>query len=285
MKSSTTVELQIMSTNYSHAIILDFEATCDNQSRPLPQEIIEFPSVLLSLDTHEIIDEFESFVKPAHHPVLSEFCTTLTSIRQSDVDNAAVFPDVLQDHATWLNGHDLDENNSLFVTCGDWDLGTMLPAQCAVAQPPVEALAPVYTRWQNIKHAYCRITGKAKAPGMSGMLRELGLELVGHHHRGIDDCRNIAALLKTLFGRGARVEITARLPVSKYPPITVLLCLGEQVEQARLDARSIKILLGLSGRLFRCKPVKIQRQDGRLINDDEDLASLCPGERLRLTPP
>lgn len=273
-----------MSTQFTHAIVLDFEATCDDQSRPSPQEIIEFPSVLLSLDTLEILDEFESFVRPVHHPALSDFCMELTSIRQADVDGAPVFPDVLDDHRTWLDGHGLNEDSALMVTCGDWDLGTMLPAQCPVSDPPVEALAPIYTRWLNVKRSYCDVTGRSKAPGMSGMLRERDLALVGRHHRGIDDCRNIAALLADLMGDGARPEITAHLPLSKYPPISVTLCLDEHVEQIRLDTRSISVLYGVSGRLFRCRPQEIQRADGRVIAADDDLASLVSGESLRLIP-
>ena len=42
---------------FTHAILLDLEATCSESGRFQPQEIIEFPSVLLSLDTLEPVDE------------------------------------------------------------------------------------------------------------------------------------------------------------------------------------------------------------------------------------
>lgn len=271
-----------MSTPFTHAIVLDFEATCDDQARPSPQEIIEFPSVLVSLDTLAVIDEFEAFVRPVHHPALSDFCRELTSIRQTDVDGAPVFPEVLRDHMAWLDKHGMDGTNAVMVTCGDWDLGTMLPAQCPVCDPPVEALAPIYTRWHNIKRSYCEVTGKAKAPGMAGMLRERDLTLVGRHHRGIDDCRNIAALLKDLINAGAEPEVTADLPLSKYPPVTIRLRLDDRIEETRLEARSISILYGLTGRLFHCRPREIHRADGRVIWEDGDLASLAPGETLEL---
>ena len=53
-----------MTCAIDHLIVLDFEATCDDVSPPSPQEIIEFPSVLLSAHTFEVIAEFESFVRP-----------------------------------------------------------------------------------------------------------------------------------------------------------------------------------------------------------------------------
>ena len=270
-----------MSTAYTHAIILDFEATCDDRKRPNPQEIIEFPSVLLALETREIVDEFSSFVRPHHHPVLSAFCRELTSIRQEETDAAATFPEVLAAHEAWLKGHGLTEQNALFVTCGDWDLGTMLPAQCPAAVPPVECLRPVYTRWQNIKRAFCAVKGVAKAPGMAGMLRDVDLPLQGHHHRGIDDCRNLAELYRVLLERGATLEVTAELPLSKYPPVTIRLRLGERVEEVRLTGRSVHALRGLAGRTFKCPITELRRSD-QSIEDDHDLAFLTSGAEIVL---
>jgi len=43
---------------------------------------------------------------------------------------------------------------------------------------------------------------------MVGMMRAMGLTLVGHHHRGIDDCRNLATLYGALLERGGVVEVT-----------------------------------------------------------------------------
>lgn len=268
---------------YTHAIIVDFEATCDDHDQPRPQEIVEFPSVLISLKSLETVDEFRSFVRPHHHSVLTEFCKEFISITQDDVDAASVFSEVLASHQSWLDDHGLSEKNALIVTCGDWDLGTMLPTQCAVAIPPVEVLRPIYTRWQNLKRAFCSVQGRQKAPGMAGMLRAVGIPLAGHHHRGIDDCRNIAELYRTLLRRGGRVEITAELPITKYPPITMHLRFGTQLEKAKLTMRSIKALRGLAGSIFKRRISTFHRQDGSLVLRDSDLLSLIPGEEIILT--
>ncbi|MEM7166919.1 MAG: 3'-5' exonuclease [Planctomycetota bacterium] len=195
-------------TCFSHVVVLDFEATCDAGPRLQPQEIIEFPSVLLSLQTLQVVDEFERFVRPIHHPQLTEFCRSLTAIQQQDVDAAAMFADVFAQHQAWLAMHGLSERNAVIATCGDWDLGTMLPAQCRAAQPPIASVAPIYQRWHNLKRSFCAVTGRQKPLGMSGMLRVLQLELSGHHHRGIDDCRNLAVLCRELVNRGANIGIT-----------------------------------------------------------------------------
>ncbi len=210
-----------MTTQYTYAIVLDFEATCDDRNPPDPQEIIEFPSVLVSLHEHQVVDEFEAFVRPVHHPVLTPFCTQLTSINTQDLADAPAFPQVFEEHQAWLTAHGLDESNAIIVTCGDWDLATMLPAQCLAAEPPIMSLPLLYSRWHNVKEAYKAVTGRSKAPGMPGMLRELGLRLTGYHHRGIDDCRNIAELLLMLHRSGAAVDVTDKLRTHRYPGLSV----------------------------------------------------------------
>ena len=68
--------------DYTHFIILDFEATCIKNVRLHPQEIIEFPARILAYDSQfnslEFVSEFHSFVRPIIHPRLSPFCTNFT---------------------------------------------------------------------------------------------------------------------------------------------------------------------------------------------------------------
>jgi inhibitor of KinA sporulation pathway (predicted exonuclease) len=40
----------------------------------------------------------------------------------------------------------------------------------------------------------------SKEVGMSGALRQLGFEIEGTHHRGVDDARNIAKILNWVLG-------------------------------------------------------------------------------------
>ena len=49
--------------------ILDFEATCDNEKKIFPQEIIEFPVLLLNTRTCTIEKTFHHYVKPDIHEV------------------------------------------------------------------------------------------------------------------------------------------------------------------------------------------------------------------------
>ena len=48
-------------------LILDFEATCENNKRITPQETIEFPVLKVNAQTLETEAEFHSYVQPTVH--------------------------------------------------------------------------------------------------------------------------------------------------------------------------------------------------------------------------
>ena len=50
----------------------------------------------LSAEDWEVVDEFHSFVRPVRVPILTEFCKSLTGIKQEQVDTAEVFPVVFK---------------------------------------------------------------------------------------------------------------------------------------------------------------------------------------------
>lgn len=268
-------------TEFGYLVVLDFEATCDEQSPPLPQEIIEFPSVLLDGATLELVDEFESFVRPMHHPTLTKFCTELTGIQQTDVDPAPTFPAVLENHLTWLRSHGLPTEGTdlpyALVTCGDWDLKTALPTQlraCAIDWVP----AP-YRQWINVKVPFKK--WKRKPAGMARMLQALDLELEGRHHRGIDDSRNIAKIVRALVARHQTMQITTELSPSRYPPITVLLEREGRKHEILLGRRAMGTLLGAASGAFRRQARHAFVQDRELVADS-DLVDLRSGALVRI---
>lgn len=266
---------------YETLVVLDFEATCREGEPPEPQEIIEFPSVLVSLREGAVVAEHESFVRPVFHPRLGAFCTELTGIRQEDVDGAPAFPEALAAHQAWLASHGLLERDGAFafVTCGEWDLRSMLPRQCAASRVP---LPRVYRRWINVKTIFARTLGRSASVGMPEMLSALGLELEGRHHRGIDDCRNIARIVLELAARGASFEITSHLYPSQMPALPLTLHLGAHVREVTLKKRQLASLLGLAGSTFRTKVARVETMDGVELTIDEELAELLPGAALRV---
>lgn len=181
--------------------VLDFEATCwPNEDRPT-QEIIEFPSVLYEITpSGEAIHKstFERYVKPTIEPILSSFCTELTGITQDKVDSADVIEKVYSEHYQWLQLHVPSNASIHIITCGNWDLKTMLPKEI---KNKGLIYYPIYQNYINIKYEFEKVY-KIKAYGMTDMLTYCGLPLIGRHHSGIDDTKNIANIMKHMLQHG-----------------------------------------------------------------------------------
>ena len=170
-------------------IILDLEATCEKDNRDFTNEIIEVGAVKVN-ENLEVVSEFSSFVKPVINPILTEFCKQLTTISQTDIDSAAEFKDVAEKFIAWIG-------NDSYVLCswGFYDK-TQLKKDCA--------LHGVNTSWIrnhiSLKHQHGKkIMGIEKGMGMSRALSKAGLGLIGTHHRGIDNAKNIAQLFVKYF--------------------------------------------------------------------------------------
>ena len=172
-------------------IIFDLEATCwKNEHIPDKMEIIEIGAV--ALDENGVDkSEFDCFVRPVLHPQLSDFCRQLTSIEQRDVDGAQTFAAEFARFVAWAqNGGE----PLTLVSWGDFD-PRQLQRECARANIEYPAS---FAHHVNIKQRFSRARALDKPVGMARALKILEIPLVGTHHRGIDDARNIAAIAQTM---------------------------------------------------------------------------------------
>ncbi|RXG60065.1 hypothetical protein Avbf_14991 [Armadillidium vulgare] len=183
-------KLKMPTQNYDSFLVLDFEATCQEGTRISRPEIIEFPVLKVDSRTFDVTAKFHRYVRPVLNPQLTDFCTKLTGITQFQ---------------TWLLEKVGPKERFLFVTCGDWDLKSMLPDQC---KRECIILPSYFNTWMNIKKAYAHVTG-VFTKGMLAMLNDLKLEHIGRHHSGIDDCTNIVSILKALNDMGCVFRPTA----------------------------------------------------------------------------
>eukprot|EP01126_Amoeba_proteus_P025011 TRINITY_DN2503_c0_g1_i1.p1 TRINITY_DN2503_c0_g1~~TRINITY_DN2503_c0_g1_i1.p1 ORF type:complete len:125 (-),score=26.37 TRINITY_DN2503_c0_g1_i1:495-869(-) len=87
-------------------LVLDFEATCEKDVDDYPNEIIEFPVIVLNANTMKIENHFfHEYVKPTQNRKLSKFCKELTGITQEVVDTALPLADVLKQFERWLESY------------------------------------------------------------------------------------------------------------------------------------------------------------------------------------
>lgn len=175
------------------SIIVDLEATCcqDGSFPRQEMEIIEIGAVAVEATTAQILDRYQSFVRPVRHPHLTDFCRELTSITQGQVDTAFEFPQVLEEFGRWLASFP-DQD---FCSWGAYDRN-QFEQDCKYHGVPYPFPGP----HRNLKLEFSERRGERKRYGLAGALRALGLEFEGTHHRGIDDALNIARIYPFLNG-------------------------------------------------------------------------------------
>ena len=183
----------VTSPCFSRYLVIDFEATCcDRGTVPRHEmEIIEIGAVMVDAADFRIEGEFQSFVRPVRHPVLTDFCTSLTSIAQQDVDAAPSFPRFVAAFKPWLDGYD----DFAFCSWGDYDY-RQLHQDCEFHGIPY----PIGAAHLNVKRLFSERSATRKKFGLAEAIRKVGLDFAGTHHRGIDDARNNARLLPFVFG-------------------------------------------------------------------------------------
>jgi len=175
----------------AYYLIIDLEATCSNDGT-VPRhemEIIEIGAVMQSSRTFEIESEFQTFVQPVRHSELTEFCMELTGIVQNDVNGAPSFREALEAMKQWFSSFD----DALFCSWGDYDRN-QFAQDCEYHR----IAYPFGAGHFNLKLEFTRAVGRNKKPGIKDALRQLGLDFVGSHHRGLDDARNIARIVRQI---------------------------------------------------------------------------------------
>lgn len=94
-KLSSSLGIIRPSQDFDYVIAIDFECTCDNNVTVCPQEIIEFPAILVNVLTRKVESIFHTFVKPVYHPMLTDFCKRFTGIQQNQVGHHLALNDQL----------------------------------------------------------------------------------------------------------------------------------------------------------------------------------------------
>lgn len=246
-----TSAIEIPLRRFKTLLVVDLEATCWAEGRGPREdmETIEFGAVLVRMSDLKPIDERSWFIKPKLHPVLSEFCTQLTSITQEQVDSAQPFEKVCELIAEWLEPH---RERLGWGSWGNYDKHQLQKDAARLKmQSPLE---PYHHR--NLKVAFSKQHDLGKwRPGMRAALELCGLAVDGTHHRGIDDARNITRMLPyildrkhaevvkmNLMKRGSQKRDHDLAARGDVPPETFLLLRPDKIKDARLEWPDVDLL-------------------------------------------
>ena len=116
---------EFLNQKFQFLCVIDFDATCLENAKPDPQEVIQVCANILHVgNDFQKPSTFHSFVKPIYHSILSEFCKDLTGITQEQVDSAKHFPQIFRELCDWYKEYILDHDcadNTAWITFGNWD--------------------------------------------------------------------------------------------------------------------------------------------------------------------
>lgn len=193
--------IQNLIAPYRYLYCVDLEATCDEVGVhesprslvvvPDQMETIEIGLVVIDLESLEIVDEFQRFVRPQINPTLTDFCKQLTSIQQSDVDGALTYQEVGEELRTFAARY-LD---AAWASWGDYDARQLERDAGYAACPSLLDGLPHF----NARKWHAGLYNN-RPKSLKQTLESLGLVWMGTYHRGIDDARNVASIVKEMLG-------------------------------------------------------------------------------------
>lgn len=182
-------------SNEAPLLIVDLEATCwENRQAPSGEsqsvdnmEIIEFGCALATRQG-ELLDSQSFLVRPTWSSELSEFCTSLTSITQAMVDDAPLFPQAIAELDYWLG---IPATSFIWCSWGNYDRLHIL------ADAAKHGVSPGFMAYPhlNLKRLWRKTTRQRRYNGLAHALAYHQLSFEGHHHRGVDDAKNMVQLL------------------------------------------------------------------------------------------
>ncbi len=173
-------------------IVYDLEMTVRRKKGQIA-EIIEIGAAKVGLvdDVPQIIETFQSFVKPVIVSQLTADTTSFTGITQDDVNGAGSLPQVIRDYTEWMGSEEY------FLCAWGPDDQRQLVQECRQQQ--------ISTDWivnhNNLQKMLSKVykLEKHQQMGLKPALEMLEIPFSGSHHRAMDDAINTAQILVKLF--------------------------------------------------------------------------------------
>lgn len=167
-------------------IVIDVESTCWDKVQPKDEisEIIEIGIACVDVSKKEIVETESILVKPINSKV-GDFCTSLTTLTQEQVDEGVLLQEACR---VLKNKYKVDRR--CWASWGDYDR-----VQFDRVCKRQGISYPFDRRHINIKTLFALKHTLPVEVGMPASLDYYDISLEGTHHRGVDDAKNIAKIL------------------------------------------------------------------------------------------
>jgi len=178
-----------------HTVVLDFEMCMSsnktrNKSYNKNHEIIQWAAVLLD-EKYDIIDEFNSYVKPEYGK-LDNFISSLTGITWEDISKAPDFNTVANNFVNWVPLDDVD-----IVSWSDSDLN-QLKNEMNAKEYENQRLSELMNHWVDAQVIFSQKINNMRNYSLEEAIIACDIDCRGRAHNGLDDAYNTALLYKKL---------------------------------------------------------------------------------------
>lgn len=179
-----------------NVVIFDIECTCWDEAENMPRserETIEIGAVLVSVEDGRLVSSFNKFIKPKNHPILSDYCKTLTTIKQEDVDSASDFKQIMDEFGNWI----VSEGEPVYIlSWGNFDKHHIRDESKNKNYNGI-ATKQISSKHLNLKDLFGRFYG-IRSRGFGSALEYINMSFDGTPHRGIDDATNMIKIFNLI---------------------------------------------------------------------------------------
>lgn len=198
---------------FDFIIVVDVEATCEENNRHYLHEVIELPGVLIDVRTGQVdrARSFHTYVKPWRNPTLTPFCTQLTGITQETVDAAPTITEAIQLFEKWYRETIPRGAKVIFATDGPWDFKNFIHEHHVLRDHV--GLPSIFYEYLDIRTTFAHNLNHGVPIKLDAMLRKMNLRFDGRPHNGFDDAYNIARLAVAMMRAGCIFDFVLAIPL------------------------------------------------------------------------
>jgi sporulation inhibitor KapD len=166
-------------------------------------EVIEFGAVLIDSDSHAIITQINTFVKPMKWPRITKETTDVTGIHQSDIDKCSTTLETVLSDLCKIASSDI-----VLMAWGSEDKKVLLE-NCKRYEIKFPFNPDSYI---DLLDEYMKMNKFEKKVSLKNAIEQCGFVPSGISHAALDDAMNTLSILNTMFDKGWQLPF--RFPAS-----------------------------------------------------------------------
>lgn len=176
-----------MITN-KNIVVFDIQTSCEDKNiNPYYNiEIIKIHAIKIA--NREIVDSFETFIKPEYTDKLTDYCIELTGITFDDLETAPKFTVAILEFYKFIYGCEI-------YSCGEFDKRLLVNELNEKGYREEHELTRnfIEASYTNLKSYYNKITGNKKV-GVVDMANALEVKLTGDHYKATSDAETLGKI-------------------------------------------------------------------------------------------